>query len=164
MNDYKGNGGTYGYGILTSPGASLDGPIVPTKSRSGKSRRLTDITDGTANTILVGEKMLWPEAFKGTSYCSDDQGYTDGWDNDTIGLAKSQGGATGPAVPPISIKRSGTDIGSNCDPTFGSVHASWLCVFCDGSVHSVDFSIDPLNWLKLCSINDGTPLDSGGWN
>jgi prepilin-type N-terminal cleavage/methylation domain-containing protein len=164
MNDYKGNGGSYGYQQWTQPSASLDGPLVPSRIKSGKVRRITDMTDGASNTLLVGEKMLWPEAFHGSSYCSDDQGYTDGWDNDTIGMAMSQGGAGSTPVPPRPILRSGPDVGNNCDPIFGSVHAVCQCVFCDGSVHGVSFSISPANWLRLCSGQDGQPLQPEGWD
>jgi prepilin-type N-terminal cleavage/methylation domain-containing protein len=165
MNDYLGNGGTWGYDQFTYPAAALDGPLVPSKILSKKTRRITDIVDGTANTILVGEKWLIPNAFKGTSYCSDDQGFTDGWDNDTMAFGKARGNSSAAPVPPRPTLRAGTwPSGDECGAIFGSVHASCLFVFCDGSVHSVDFGINPQNWLRLCSINDGQPVTPDGWN
>jgi prepilin-type N-terminal cleavage/methylation domain-containing protein len=164
MIDYLGNGGTYGYDQYNYPAASFDGPLVPSTSLSHKSVRITDITDGTANTALLGEKFLYPKAFQGKSYCSDDQGYVDGWDNDTIGLAKGRGGANDPAVPPQRIIPYGQEPNNDCGSFFGSIHDACHFVFCDGSVHAVYFSIDPTTWLRLCSINDGQPMDNNGWD
>jgi prepilin-type N-terminal cleavage/methylation domain-containing protein len=164
MLDYLGNGGSYGYDVYVTPGASLDGPLVPSYSLSHHSVRLTDITDGTGNTALIGEKMLYPKAFAGQSYCSDDQGYVDGWDNDTIGLAKGQGGANAAPVPPKQIVPYGPEPGNDCGSIFGSIHEACHFVFCDGSVHAVNFGINPTNWLRLCSINDGQTVDPDGWN
>jgi prepilin-type N-terminal cleavage/methylation domain-containing protein len=163
MNDYLGNGGWWGYNNFSQPSASLDGPLVPSKILSNKARRVTDITDGTANTILVGEKMLYPNAFRGSSYCSDDQGYTDGWDNDTMAFAVGQGSKTSAPIPPQPIIRSGPEP-ADCGAVFGSSHAACLFVFCDGSVHSVSFSINPDNWVRLCSGQDGQPLQPDGWD
>jgi prepilin-type N-terminal cleavage/methylation domain-containing protein len=167
MNDYLGNGGTYGYDAYESGAAApaLDGPIVPSKILSKKARRMIDIIDGRANTILAGEKQLFPYAFQGQSYCSDDQGYTDGFDNDSIAFALGRATKGGTPIPPRPTQRSGTQPsdGNECGATFGSVHESCPFVFCDGSVHWVSYSIDPLNWVKLCSINDGQPVDSNGW-
>jgi len=174
MNDYLGNGGSFGYNEFTSPPAPLDGPVVPALSISHKKVRLTDITDGTANTILVGEKYLYHEAFEGNSYCSDDQGYTDGWDNDTIGF----GAGTNPSAaaahlrPPTHFDGStptsaAPDAASagNCGTLFGSIHeAACYFVFCDGSVHAVNFTIDPNNWVNLISVNDGKVVEPTGWD
>jgi prepilin-type N-terminal cleavage/methylation domain-containing protein len=164
MLDYLGNGGSYGYDQYTIANASLDGPLVPATVLSGKSVRLADITDGATNSLLLGEKFLHPKAFHGQSYCSDDQGYVDGWDNDTIGLAKGNGHANDPPVPPKHISAGGPDPYDECGSFFGSIHTSCHFVFCDCSVHSVDFGIDPTTWLRLCSINDGQIVDHDGWN
>jgi prepilin-type N-terminal cleavage/methylation domain-containing protein len=162
MNDYLGNGGTYGLGQLTYPGGSMDGPIVPAKARSGKRVRITDIKDGTSNTILIGEKMLYHKAFTNQSYCSDDQGFVDGWDNDTMGYAYGGNGSGGPPVPPQKIDPAQPEPG-DCGGIFGSIHAACHFVFCDGSVHVVNYGIDPITWTRLCSGTDGKPIDPNGW-
>jgi prepilin-type N-terminal cleavage/methylation domain-containing protein len=163
MIDYLGNGGSFGYDQYTTPSASLDGPLVPASVLSKTSVKIADITDGTGNTLLVGEKFLYPKAFAGQSYCSDDQGFVDGWDNDTIGLAKGRGDVNSAPIPPQRIVINGPE-GNDCGSIFGSIHSSCHFVFCDGSVHAVDFGIDPTNWLRLCSMNDGQTLDPNGWN
>jgi prepilin-type N-terminal cleavage/methylation domain-containing protein len=168
QNDYLGNGGTYNGGY--------DGPIVPASSTSPfKKVRLTDITDGTSNTILAGEKLIYSEAWNpGTSYCSDDQGYTDGFDNDTMAFALGEQGAGSTPVPPLPIQATMHTVSSslsgwpytntNCGFRFGSIHdGGCLFVFCDGSVHTVDFTIDQQNWVHLCSMNDGQVVSPDGW-
>jgi prepilin-type processing-associated H-X9-DG protein len=55
--------------------------------------------------------------------------------------------------------------GNNCGYTFGSIHdGGCLFVFCDGSVHTVSFTIEPQNWMKLCKVNDGEPVSPNGWD
>ncbi len=170
MNDYLGCGGTRWVGEpYMRPNSPLDGAIVPVTRLSHIKVRLDDIKDGTNNTILAGEKYLYEQAFNpGTSYCSDDQGYVNGWDNDAIGLAY---GDTGASVPPArftpSTKNADPGVpngGNNCGFNFGSIHEGGChFVFCDGSVHTVSFEIDPANWQRLCSVNDGQPVSTQGW-
>ncbi len=156
--DYIGNGGTYGvWWTLTPPLNSLDGPLVPSTAASGQRVRLTDIRDGTTNTLLVGEKYLNGSAIAGTApACNDDQGFVDGWDNDTIGYANGRNDAAGPAVPPFRFGFNGID---DCGWTFGSIHRTCTVVFCDGSVHAINYDISPIAWQRLCSRNDGQPAD-----
>jgi prepilin-type N-terminal cleavage/methylation domain-containing protein len=170
MNDYLGNGGSFGgyQQFDKAHGGSMDGPLVPCTRVSHLKVRLHDITDGTSETILVGEKYLYQDAFQNQSYCSDDQGYCDGWDNDIIGLAMGQ--TTDTPFPPSHFSASTKDSdpgvpGDNCGFAFGSIHdAGCHFVFCDGSVHTVYFTIDPKNWVKLCNIKDGEPVSPDGWD
>jgi prepilin-type N-terminal cleavage/methylation domain-containing protein len=156
MADYTGNGGHYGvWETLTVGDNSMDGAIVPAKSRSGLTRKIADIVDGASNTLLVGEKFVSAVfAFDLlTNGCNDDQGWVDGWDNDTICFANGYHNPSGPVELPKQIDRkTNTD---ECGFNFGSIHASMNVVFCDGSVHAVNFDIDREIWLRLSVINDG---------
>ena len=181
MNDYHGNGGSFVGKGYSRPGAPLDGPLVPSTRLSHMKTRLSDIRDGTDTTILAGEKYLYQQAFYSAPnlqqgpYCSDDQGYCDGWDNDTIGFAGGPGGGDGDADDPPSVyppahftpTTRDTDAGvpgNNCGGTFGSIHDGGChFVFCDASVHTVSFNIDPQNWMRLCKADDGLPVNPSGW-
>jgi len=131
MGDYLGNGGG---------GSSYDGALVPSTASSGRVVRLTDIGKGTANTLLIGEKYVdFSAAAGGGSACNDDQGWTDGWDNDTIGFSIN---------PPRRNARAST-----CDCQFGSSHPGGVqVVLCDGSVRSVSYTVSPAVFVIFCQI------------
>jgi prepilin-type N-terminal cleavage/methylation domain-containing protein/prepilin-type processing-associated H-X9-DG protein len=111
-------------------------------------RRIAEITDGTSTTILVGEKRLNISDL-GQWQPDDNEGYTCGWDEDTIRLTNRppepdcHGGCTG-------------------DHLFGSSHPGLFnVVFADGSVHSLTYSIDPLVFSYLGNKSDGQAVDLG---
>src|SRR5947208_6722828 len=59
MSDYTANGGSWGqYSDILFGANSYDGALVPTKSVSALVRKLADVSDGTAHTLLVGEKFV----------------------------------------------------------------------------------------------------------
>lgn len=150
QNDYVGNGGKFGtYSPGSTTANSFDGPIIPAPKVFGYLKRsLTHITDGTSNVLLVGEKYLNFKMVRIAADCNADQGWTGGWDNDMMCFA--QGDSTTTPRPP---QRCGE--ASTCGLIFGSIHrAQMMSVRCDGSVHAVDYSIDPTVWVKLCVMND----------
>jgi prepilin-type N-terminal cleavage/methylation domain-containing protein len=157
MSDYTANGGSQGnWSYLDtnasgSPPNTLDGPLVPTKSGSGRVVRLSLMTDGTSNSLLLGEKYVSSAAGTTGPTCNDDQGYVDGWDNDMICFA--DGGGTTP-LPPARIDPA-VYAANNCQLRFGSCHDTLQAAFCDGSVHSISFSIVPTDWAALCTIKGG---------
>jgi prepilin-type N-terminal cleavage/methylation domain-containing protein/prepilin-type processing-associated H-X9-DG protein len=170
MNDYLGNGGSlYDWSGFTraAGGRPMDGPIVPSTRVSHLKVRSRDMKDGTSETMLVGEKYLFHESFTNTQYCAEDQGWVDGFDNDAMGFA--QGYRFGFSSPPKQFTPStptseGPDGGNECGAAFGSIHPGGMsAVFCDGSVHTIHFTIDPANWQRLCSGLDGVPVDHLGW-
>ena len=160
MMDYTGNGGSWGsYAAYTSASNSLDGPIVPSSSVSLKAVRVTDITSGSSNVLLIGEKYLDRFTAATHSDCNDDQGWTDGWDNDTICFARGSVGetasaSTDPITPPVEDGAVG-----GCNITFGSPHVSVNVAQCDGSVRTVSFAVNPNNWLIFCQINSTAAID-----
>jgi prepilin-type N-terminal cleavage/methylation domain-containing protein len=139
--DYAGNGGSNGH--------FLDGPLVYT----GRSVRLANITNGTSNCLLVGEKYLDRKIAGSHPDCNDDQGWTDGWDNDTICFADGNG--YGRPYPPRPDGSVGT-----CGLFFGGPHpAGMQAVLCDVSVRSVSYSADPTAFLIFCQIASGEVVD-----
>jgi prepilin-type N-terminal cleavage/methylation domain-containing protein/prepilin-type processing-associated H-X9-DG protein len=160
MNDYTGNGGSWGAdGALGKGSNAFDGPFVPSFANSGAKVNFQMITDGTSSTILCGEKYV-PWDNLNTQSCNNDQGYIDGWDNDTISFARTTSGATSssstdPIVPPVQIGPTGPA----CSMTMGAIHTSGCnVVFCDGSVHQISFGVNPNTWLALCTRNGGETI------
>jgi prepilin-type N-terminal cleavage/methylation domain-containing protein/prepilin-type processing-associated H-X9-DG protein len=109
---------------------------------------LQSITDGTTTTYLVGEKFLESNHYEDGIPSYDDQSYWVGHDRD-ISLSSFD--------PPLQD----APIGDN-PFRFGSTHSSGFhVVFCDGSVRSVSFSVDPDVHRSLGSRNgDETVSDS----
>ena len=93
---------------------------------SGRTVSFKDITKGSSNTLLAGEKYVDYTIADTQSDCNDDQGWTDGWDNDTICFAYD---AAGNISPP---RRDGT-VGT-CGLSFGTIHQVLPALLCDGSV------------------------------
>ena len=159
VTDYAGNGGTFGtWSSLTAPANSLDGPLTPT---GGTPIKMANITDGSQNTLLVAEKWLYFEWYNdrtsGGGSCIDNEGWCNGWDNDGICFSSTQSYS---APMGIVVPLSDMNLAWSCGLVFGAAHSTgFAAVFCDGSVHFITYTIDPMTWKNLCSINDGNTLD-----
>jgi prepilin-type N-terminal cleavage/methylation domain-containing protein len=104
--------------------------------------RIAEIIDGTTNTFLVGEKRL-NVAQLGQEQADDNEGYTAGWDEDTLRLTTEspapdfQGDGAGPMV-------------------FGASHRdAFHMAFADGSVRSLSYLIDLQVFTLLGDRDDG---------
>lgn len=120
--------------------------------------KIGQITDGTSNTMLIGEKFLRPDLYDGGS-ASDDKGWTDGWDPDTMRST---------CYKPLQDTLAGTSGGSleaiygfNADVVnFGSAHpGGFNAVFADGSVHTISYDIDVQTFDNLGDRQDGEVID-----
>ena len=110
--------------------------------------RIADISDGTSNTLMVGEKRM-NLAFMGLAQENDAIGYTCGWDLDTARTTD---------------KAPKQDNLSDSDRTkrFGSSHPGrFNTVFADGSVRPISYAIDPLLFSYLGNKSDGQAINSG---
>jgi prepilin-type N-terminal cleavage/methylation domain-containing protein/prepilin-type processing-associated H-X9-DG protein len=113
------------------------------------------IEDGTSNTMLVGEKFIRPDLYEASS-SSDDRGWTDGWDPDTMRST---------CFPPKQDSLSGNTNnalwGASVNvPNFGSAHSGGFnCSFVDGSVHLINYEIDPIVFDRLGDRRDGEVVD-----
>jgi prepilin-type N-terminal cleavage/methylation domain-containing protein len=148
MGDYCANGGTVEY--------TFDGSVVPIHGQNGYtgySISTRDCTNGTSNILLISEKYL-DSADITVQQTNDDQGWTDGWDNDTRAFAW---GETTSSVPPT---RNANGINGAGD-YFGGPHPNSVqAVLCDGSVRSVSYNIDPTAWVIFCQRNSGAILNT----
>ena len=107
--------------------------------------RISQITDGTSSTLLVGDKSLQPDGLT-ASQLDDDQGYTVAWDQDIMRNTNK--------VP--NFDHFGQ---AAANVQFGSLHPTrFQAVFCDDSVHSISYSIDATVFNNLGNIADGNTL------
>ncbi|MGO9108250.1 MAG: DUF1559 domain-containing protein [Thermoguttaceae bacterium] len=158
VTDYAGNGGSYSdWSSFTSPENSLDGVLVPS-SRVGIIT-LTKVTDGASSTLLAAEKWLYHEWYNdrttGGGSCIDNEGWCEGWDNDTICTSGS-----GPNT--YVLPQNDFQTGSDCGYIFGAAHTTGMnAVLCDASVHFLSYTIDLNTWKNLCCRNDGQMVQLG---
>ncbi|MDZ4659303.1 MAG: DUF1559 domain-containing protein [Bythopirellula sp.] len=116
---------------------------------------IAQVSDGTSNTLMVGEKFLRPDLIEGPSD-SDDRGWSDGWDPDTMRST---------CFPPLQDSLSGTTddtlYGKSAPVVnFGSSHpGAFNSVFADGSVHGINYDIDPTTFDRLGDREDGEVVD-----
>jgi prepilin-type N-terminal cleavage/methylation domain-containing protein/prepilin-type processing-associated H-X9-DG protein len=105
--------------------------------------RITEITDGTSNTLMAGDKRLNLGKL-GQSQADDNEGYSAGWDDDTMRYTNRL------PLPDYSAK---TGDGNG---RFGSSHpGGFQAVFADGSVHHISYSISLATFRNLGNIRDG---------
>jgi prepilin-type N-terminal cleavage/methylation domain-containing protein/prepilin-type processing-associated H-X9-DG protein len=96
---------------------------------------LVQITNGTSNTFLAGEKYLNPDHYFNGADGSDNESMYVGFDND---IARSTD------YPPMKDRPGVTSTFA-----FGSAHTAGLnMLYCDGSVSYIAFSIDPAVFLR----------------
>ena len=142
LNDYVGNGG-----IRTRPRAYWgNGNQGGFMVRSIHSPVMTpaSILDGLANTLMVGEKSVHYQYYDVAS-CADNEGWSTGWDWDTIRWGNRSPKSDRNAVP--------------CESWFGSVHqGGCLFAFGDGSIHTISYSIDQELFRSLSHRADQAPL------
>jgi prepilin-type N-terminal cleavage/methylation domain-containing protein len=117
---------------------------------------LRQVSDGTSNTAMVGEKFLRPSYYEiGTGPNATGQGGNPGdnsacfqgydWDNTRfIGSGK-------PPIQDFETTSTGDD-----QERFGSAHTAGINIAnVDGSVQGVSYDVDPEVWSVLGAIDDG---------
>jgi prepilin-type N-terminal cleavage/methylation domain-containing protein len=154
--DYAGNGGR------DMAGNGAEGVFVrqwrnPSTSMSAtapveQSRRIADLTDGTTNTILVGEKQVHPSVL-GTAGGDNEVWNNSGWDQDHERF--------GEAVPQPDDLHPNSTAATFWSVRFGGSHTGvFNAVMGDGSVRSIKYTIDATSWMRLCLISDGQVIDA----
>jgi prepilin-type processing-associated H-X9-DG protein len=157
------------YRVTTAANATK--PAVLTRSIGGPDPvKASQIPDGMSNTMVVSEKVVRSDLIAGAmtptpgrySY-SDDRGWSDGWDPDTV---RSTG------FQPLSDNDQSVCFNSNVNISryctgldadvffFGSSHSSGInAVFADGSVHPIAFDVDVFVFNALGSRNGAETFD-----
>ncbi len=144
---WYGPGGTYLHAQTDYAGCGGDaneGAVAQNDGGSSPLINLLAITDGTSNTIFAGDKRL-NVALLGGFQGDDNEGYTSGWDHDTIRWTQ---------YAPLPDPRTGDG-----NLRFGSSHTGGFMVsLCDGSVRFLSYSIDLTTFRRLGLRSDGQPL------
>jgi hypothetical protein len=173
--DYANNGGTNGSdGALveagnwqTSPAAGLNldslKPIPPLGTLCTGWRSQTSfasITDGTSNTLLVGEKFVLKTDLDG-GVSTDGSVFSSGNGQENsfrrfVGNNGANPAVLRPLVPGVDDPGPNANGTAWADKAFGSWHNGvCLFVFCDGSVHGIPVST-PVTTMQLLGVrNDG---------
>lgn len=124
-------------------------------SAQGATRMLSEVIDGTSNSIMAAEKSL-PPSRHGSDGGDNERWNNAGWDEDVVRYH----------FPPLSDRDKRVLVtGTPSNPTngstvwrryFGSSHAGGLnAVFGDGSVKFASFTVDAVAWMRACVIDDG---------
>jgi prepilin-type N-terminal cleavage/methylation domain-containing protein/prepilin-type processing-associated H-X9-DG protein len=118
--------------------------------------KMIDITDGAANTYLVGEKYLDPDQYYTGTDWGDDSSALSSDDDDELRFTGDD--ATATRLPPAQDTPGLMVFGSQAN--FGSVHNNGFNIaFCDGSVHFINYSIGPETHRRLGNRMDGLTID-----
>jgi prepilin-type N-terminal cleavage/methylation domain-containing protein/prepilin-type processing-associated H-X9-DG protein len=158
LNQFSAN--TLGFDL---PGASPTS--APRKGGDGvvlalSEIRIAQIADGTTQTIFVGEKHIPLKHYDTSTSAGNDQGWDLGFDIDINRWTRF-------TPQPDSLDNEGgkRQIGTeewHQWTVFGSVHsAGGQFVFCDGSVQTISFDVNPDTFRRLGSRNDGEVVDKG---
>jgi prepilin-type processing-associated H-X9-DG protein len=133
-----------------------------------------NIYDGSANTVLVGEKWLRPgprynsdgsiQSFTGYTgnEWMDDQGWLCGWDPDIvrIGAIKLKQDRNWTNNDTIAFGHDEWVQGFG----FGAAHPGGMnTLFGDGSVRSIGYTIDERTWFYICGRLDGVLVDQNSY-
>ncbi|WP_442481383.1 DUF1559 family PulG-like putative transporter [Aeoliella sp. SH292] len=104
------------------------------------------ITDGTSKTYLIGEKFLHPQNYDTGTDGGDNETWCTGYNNDNY-----RSGFFPPQADSETIEPENTG-----DVRFGSTHPGGLqMAYCDGSVETVAYDIDPYLFRGTCNRKDG---------
>jgi prepilin-type N-terminal cleavage/methylation domain-containing protein/prepilin-type processing-associated H-X9-DG protein len=144
VNSYFGNAGTKAWPVSS---ASLNGVLY-----YNSSVRITDISDGTSNTLLAGERYS-KDLIVADPDLSDWRGWA--WTNYNSG-----GDHLGDTNWPINSPASAIGVNARKN-NFGSGHPGGAnFVLCDGSVRfiSTTSTQNLVNFQRLSVINDGHPV------
>jgi prepilin-type processing-associated H-X9-DG protein len=117
--------------------------------------KMAEVTDGTANTFMVGEKFLHPTLYMTGNDSADNENLYVGFDNDHCRSTDVTQTGTNPDkyryFPP---RKDNKDAGVQY--VFGSAHpGGFNVVMCDGSVRLCSYDIERMTYKYLGNRYDG---------
>ena len=115
--------------------------------------KLAEITDGTIYTFMLGEKFLEPSRYETTSHGDHHGMYILYWD--TWRYAGDEANLTPLQDADLGTVGQMRDVNSCCTSRFGSAHPGGMHMsMCDGSVHTISYSIDTTIYRNLGDRDD----------
>ncbi|MBN1912676.1 MAG: DUF1559 domain-containing protein [Pirellulales bacterium] len=126
--------------------------------------KMKDIQDGSSNVYLVGEKQVDPLHYTDGREVGDNEPMYVGADWD---IHRWAGNAYDlePDIPGCYEKNKKRNNNVEASFFFGSAHPMGInFVFCDGSVHTIPYSLDPLVHAGLGNRHDGIAFDQSEFN
>jgi prepilin-type N-terminal cleavage/methylation domain-containing protein len=138
------------HGIIVRTDFSL-GVTPPRPVGNTPPTTFARITDGSSKTLMVAEKRVPPFSYEAGGHGSDDCGWADGWDFDTM---RASWFPMGPDVSVEDFRQQwpGLDIGF----CLGSAHSFGVQgIFGDGSVRGISYDISRLTLNRLAQRDDG---------
>jgi prepilin-type N-terminal cleavage/methylation domain-containing protein/prepilin-type processing-associated H-X9-DG protein len=150
-SDYAANCGDQAANENSGGSPTISPPTNFTGLIFNKSKvRLAEVTDGTSNTLMVGEKYLDPNNYFTGQDAADNENLYVGFDNDNARSTNA-----GIYFPP---KRDTKGFTAHI---YGSAHpAGFNAVFCDGSVRMIPYTIDSTPYERLGNRHDGEVIEA----
>jgi prepilin-type N-terminal cleavage/methylation domain-containing protein len=127
------------------------GPCSAGKQTTGFYEKISfnKIVDGSSNTLVLSEKKLQPSLYEIGEW-SDDRGWSDGWDPDTLRSTICQ-----------PRPDADTSVGAE-SVSFGSTHPAGINGgFADASVRLIRYDVDLELFNRLGHRSDEEPIDLG---
>jgi prepilin-type N-terminal cleavage/methylation domain-containing protein len=139
------------------------GEAIPGMPHASKPK---DVSDGMSNTLIVSEKIVRPDLYPGNMNgaggmsWSDDRGWSDGWDPDTIRSTGMQPRSDNDAICYAPATARYCTGNSSEVFFFGSAHANGInAVFADASAHSISYDVDGILFNALGTRNGAEQVD-----
>ena len=112
------------------------------------------ISDGTSNTMMLGEKYLNPVNYENGKCGGDNNSVYQGHDRDTVRWVVD---LDKPNEFDRYLPRSDSETADEqASHRFGSAHSAGVnAAYVDGSVHTIDYDVDPEVYFALGVRNDG---------
>ncbi len=146
---WYGPSGTYDHAMTDYAGCDTmnDGVVIytdPNQTWSSQGAvKMASLTDGSSNTMAVGEKRMNIKGLGGFQG-EDNEGYTCGWDHDTMRRTNLEPRPDTLGVPDWGEER------------FGSSHpGGFLAVFADSATHFIPWDVDPTIFRQMGNRSDG---------